>query len=118
MITIKEYADKHGKSKSAVYQQLNSKSNKEKLKGHIQIRTVNGKKTKFLDEIAEINGRVTCGLEIHRAEKVKNGKFVLGYEFEYDFHDELDIIADPWHRDSEKSSIISEHKLIEEIKPK
>lgn len=53
MITIKEYADKHNKTVQAVYKQLNSRTNKEKLRPHILIKEQNGKKIKFLDEEAE-----------------------------------------------------------------
>lgn len=72
----------------------------------------------LIPAVAEINGRVTCDLEIHQFNKVKDGKFVLGYEFEYDFHDELDIIQDPRHQDSKKVSLIPPHEVIEEVTSK
>lgn len=49
LITVKEYAETHGKSVQAVYKQLKSKENAEKLKGHIHERKISGKTVKYLD---------------------------------------------------------------------
>lgn len=53
MVTIKEYAKKQNKTVQAVYKQLNAKSNKQRLEGHIYKNEINGKMTTFLDEEAE-----------------------------------------------------------------
>lgn len=52
MVTIKQYADAHGKSVQAVYQQINSKENKKALEGHITVKRVGNRNTKYLDEEA------------------------------------------------------------------
>lgn len=52
MLSIKEYAEVKGKSPQAVYKQLESKTNKEALKGHIFTLKINNKNTRFLDEEA------------------------------------------------------------------
>lgn len=52
MITIKEYADLHGKSVQSVYKQLKSKENAKLLDGHIFIEKINNKNVKMLDDIA------------------------------------------------------------------
>lgn len=52
MITIKEYADLHGKSVQSVYKQLKSKENAKLLDGHIFTEKINNKNVKMLDDIA------------------------------------------------------------------
>ena len=52
MITVKDYAKKCHKSVQAVYKQLRSQSNKEKLKGHIVTEETSGKKVMYLDDEA------------------------------------------------------------------
>lgn len=52
MMSIKEYAEARNKTTQAVYKQLESKLNKEALKGHIFTLKVNNKNTRFLDEEA------------------------------------------------------------------
>lgn len=52
MITIKEYAELHGKSVQAVYKQLKSKENATLLEGHIFTEKINNKNVKMLDDIA------------------------------------------------------------------
>lgn len=52
MITIKEYAELHGKSVQAVYKQLKSKENATLLEGHIITKKINNKNVKMLDDIA------------------------------------------------------------------
>ena len=52
MLTIKEFAEMHGKSVQAVYQQIKSKENAKALEGHIVIHRVGNKDTKLLDEEA------------------------------------------------------------------
>jgi len=51
-MTIKEYADLHGKSVQAVYKQMKSRENAKKLEGHILIRKVGNKEVQVLDEVA------------------------------------------------------------------
>lgn len=52
MLTIKEYAEKSGKSVQAVYKQMQSKENAAELEGHVIVRKVGNKPTKLLDEEA------------------------------------------------------------------
>lgn len=52
MLTIKEYAEKYGKSVQAVYKQMQSKENAAELEGHVIVRKVGNKPTKLLDEEA------------------------------------------------------------------
>ena len=52
LISIKEYAERRGKSVQAVYQQINRKTNVAMLKGHIITKVYMNKNTKFLDEFA------------------------------------------------------------------
>ena len=52
MITIKEYADLHGKSVQSVYKQLKSKENAKLLDGHIFSEKINNKNVKMLDDVA------------------------------------------------------------------
>lgn len=52
MITVKEFAETHGKTVQAVYQQMNRKENRSALEGHIIIEKVGNKKVKFLDDFA------------------------------------------------------------------
>ncbi len=52
MITIKEFAELHGKSVQAVYKQLKSKENATLLEGHIITKKINNKNIKMLDDIA------------------------------------------------------------------
>lgn len=52
MITIKEYAELHGKSVQAVYKQLKSKENATLLEGHIITEKINNKNVKMLDDVA------------------------------------------------------------------
>lgn len=52
MVTVKQYADAHGKSVQAVYQQINSKENKKDLEGHITVKRVGNRNTKYLDDEA------------------------------------------------------------------
>lgn len=51
-MTIKEYADKHGKSVQSVYKQMKSKENAKRLEGHILFRKVGNKNVQVLDEVA------------------------------------------------------------------
>jgi len=51
-MTIKEYADKHGKSVQSVYKQMKSKENAKRLEGHILLRRVGNKNIQVLDEVA------------------------------------------------------------------
>lgn len=48
MITVKKYAEQIGKSQQAVYKQLKSKKNQERLEGHV----IKENGTTFLDDIA------------------------------------------------------------------
>lgn len=52
MITIKEYAEKHGKSVQSVYKQMKSKENATLLEGHVFTEKINNKSVKMLDEVA------------------------------------------------------------------
>lgn len=52
MITIKEYAELHGKSVQAVYKQIKSKENANVLEGHIFKEKINNKSVKMLDDEA------------------------------------------------------------------
>lgn len=52
MITIKEYAELHGKSVQAVYKQIKSKENASALDGHIFTEKINNKPVKLLDDEA------------------------------------------------------------------
>lgn len=52
MITIKEYAELHGKSVQAVYKQIKSKENANVLDGHIFKEKINNKSVKMLDDEA------------------------------------------------------------------
>lgn len=52
MITIKEYAELHGKSVQAVYKQIKSKENASVLDGHIFTEKINNKSVKMLDKEA------------------------------------------------------------------
>lgn len=52
MITIKEYAESHGKSVQAVYKQIKSKENSALLDGHIVVEKINNKNVKMLDDVA------------------------------------------------------------------
>lgn len=52
MITIKEYAELHGKSVQAVYKQIKSKENASALDGHIFTEKINNKSVKMLDKEA------------------------------------------------------------------
>lgn len=52
MITIKEYAESHGKSVQSVYKQMKSKENATLLDGHIFIEKINNKNVKMLDDVA------------------------------------------------------------------
>lgn len=49
MLTIKEFADSHGKSVQSVYKQLKSKENAAALKGHIHAGVVGNKPAQLLD---------------------------------------------------------------------
>lgn len=51
-MTIKEYADQHGKSVQSVYKQMKSKENAKRLEGHILLRKVGNKNIQVLDEVA------------------------------------------------------------------
>jgi hypothetical protein len=51
-MTIKEYADKHGKSVQSVYKQMKSKENAKRLEGHIFLRKIGNKNVQVLDEVA------------------------------------------------------------------
>lgn len=51
-MTVKKYAELHGKSVQAVYKQMKSKENAKKLEGHILIRRVGNKDVQVLDEVA------------------------------------------------------------------
>lgn len=51
-VSVKEYAEKRGKTVQAVYQQMKRKENAEALKGHVQLRWVGNKNVKYLDETA------------------------------------------------------------------
>ena len=53
LITIKEYAENNQVPVQAVYQAMNRKTNKKLLDGHIIIKEINNKQTKFLDEEAQ-----------------------------------------------------------------
>lgn len=52
MITIKEYAEKSGKSVQAVYKQIKAKENVALLEGHILLQKIGNKNTKVLDDEA------------------------------------------------------------------
>lgn len=52
MVTIKEYAEKSGKSVQAVYKQIKAKENAALLEGHILLRKIGNKNTKVLDDEA------------------------------------------------------------------
>lgn len=52
MITIKEYAESHGKSVQSVYKQMKSKENATLLDGHIVVEKINNKNVKMLDDVA------------------------------------------------------------------
>lgn len=52
LITVKEYAENKGKSVQSVYQQMKRKDNSKKLEGHIVVKRVGNKETKFLDTVA------------------------------------------------------------------
>lgn len=52
MITIKEFAELHGKSVQAVYKQIKSKENATLLEGHIFTEKINNKSVKMLDDVA------------------------------------------------------------------
>ena len=52
MITIKEYAEKSGKSVQAVYKQIKAKENAALLEGHILLQKIGNKNTKVLDDEA------------------------------------------------------------------
>ncbi|MCM1264233.1 MAG: hypothetical protein NC313_16095 [Butyrivibrio sp.] len=52
MLTIKEYAEKSGKSVQAVYKQIKAKENATLLEGHILLRKIGGKTIKVLDDDA------------------------------------------------------------------
>lgn len=52
MVTIKEYAEKSGKSVQAVYKQMKAKENAALLEGHILFRKIGNKSTKVLDDEA------------------------------------------------------------------
>jgi len=52
MITIKEYAELHGKSVQSVYKQIKSKENASALDGHIFTEKINNKSVKMLDDEA------------------------------------------------------------------
>lgn len=52
MITIKEYAEKSGKSVQAVYKQIKAKENAALLEGHILLKKIGNKNTKVLDDEA------------------------------------------------------------------
>lgn len=52
MITIKEYAEKSGKSVQAVYKQIKAKENAALLEGHIILQKIGNKNTKVLDDEA------------------------------------------------------------------
>lgn len=52
LISVKEYAENRGKSVQAVYQQLKRKDNAQRLEGHIVVKRVGNKDTKFLDAVA------------------------------------------------------------------
>lgn len=52
MITIKEYADSHGKSVQSVYKQMKSKENATLLEGHVFTEKINNKSVKMLDDVA------------------------------------------------------------------
>ena len=52
MLTIKEFANLHGKSVQAVYQQIKSKENAAALEGHIVKQKINNKATFCLDDEA------------------------------------------------------------------
>ena len=52
MITIKEYAEKSGKSVQAVYKQIKAKENAALLEGHVLLQKIGNKNTKVLDDEA------------------------------------------------------------------
>lgn len=52
MITIKEYAEKSGKSVQAVYKQIKAKENAALLEEHILLQKIGNKNTKVLDDEA------------------------------------------------------------------
>lgn len=52
MITIKEYAETHGKSVQSVYKQIKSEKNASDLDGHIHIEKINNQRVKMLDDVA------------------------------------------------------------------
>ena len=52
MLSIKEYAEKSGKSVQAVYKQIKSKENSIHLEGHIFEKKIKNRNVKFLDETA------------------------------------------------------------------
>lgn len=52
MITIKEYAETHGKSVQSVYKQIKSEKNASDLDGHIYIEKINNQRVKMLDDVA------------------------------------------------------------------
>ncbi len=52
MITVKEYAEQHGKSVQAVYKQMRAKENAALLENHIFLQKVGNKTAKVLDEEA------------------------------------------------------------------
>lgn len=52
MITIKEYAEKQGKSVQAVYKQIRAKENAALLENHIFLQKVGNKTVKVLDDEA------------------------------------------------------------------
>lgn len=52
MITVKEYAEKQGKSVQAVYKQIRSKENAALLEGHIFLQKIGNKNAKVLDDEA------------------------------------------------------------------
>lgn len=52
MITVKEYAAKHGKTIQAVHQQMKREKNRKLLEGHVTEQEINGRIVKFLDDEA------------------------------------------------------------------
>lgn len=52
MVTIKEYAEKSGKSVQAVYKQIKAKENAALLEEHILLQKIGNKNTKVLDDEA------------------------------------------------------------------
>lgn len=52
MLTIKEYAEKSGKSVQAVYKQIKAKENAALLEEHILLQKIGNKNTKVLDDEA------------------------------------------------------------------